>query len=215
MSFRCSSRLVGPATAGTHPVPFQFSITSARRKSSPPAPHREGGLRNGGDGPIGTECATRGARRAPARIRRAHSSKSASRWRLGRRAIATGVPAAGVRRGRAAACNRLIPTMFRFAPPPYRTISTRGPFLLVAQSSNLTLNGAHLLTHPGQHLAHEPKAEEDDAGDHEHHDQVEERPKSDVRGTVPQIERDAAHEQSQQEWHRSDDPEEQHGLAAE
>ncbi len=130
MSFRCSSRLAGPGTAGIQPVPFQLSITSARRKSSPPAPHREGGLRNGGDGPIGTECATRGARPAPERIRRAHSSKSASRWRLGRGAIATGVPAAGVRRARAAACNGLIPTMFRFAPPPYRTISTRGPFYL-------------------------------------------------------------------------------------
>src|SRR5437667_6936758 len=35
-----------------------------------------------------------------------------------------------------------------------------GAVLLIAHSSNLTLNGAHLLTHPGQHLAHEPKTAE-------------------------------------------------------
>ena len=81
--------------------------------------------------------------------------------------------------------------------------------LLASRSPHLALDRPHLFTHPRHHLADEAKAEQRNSRDHEHHDQVEERAETEVRGAKAQVERHEADNQAEQEQHGSDDAEEQ------
>src|SRR6267378_8532633 len=98
-----------------------------------------------------------------------------------------------------------------------RVACARQPLLVppFAQPLHLPCDRPQLLAHPRDHLAHEPESEERDARDHEHHDQIEQRPEADVWRSEPQVERHRADEETEREQERAGHTEEQHRLAAE
>src|SRR6266851_5170305 len=96
-----------------------------------------------------------------------------------------------------------------------RPLQRSGALSLILYPSDLSFQRANFLSHPRQHLADEAEAKQHHAGNHEDHDQIEERPEPNVWWTEPEIERHYPHQQADQEEDRARQSKEQHRLAAE